>query len=111
VLLNLLEVPDEDVAADYALSSAPVREMMGWLRTGAGGDAAVVLGADSPMLESPAQAMLRFLALLRETHAGAEGYARAIGVSDDEINSLRARLTVNRFVRPSDDLVSDQSYC
>jgi protein-tyrosine phosphatase len=106
VLLSLLDVPDEHVAADYALSAEPVRDMVDWLRGEAAWDSQAVAAADSPVLGAPKEAMLRFLALLRDAHGSAEGYARAIGVSGDEISSLRARLTVNRFTQSSDDLVS-----
>jgi protein tyrosine/serine phosphatase len=87
--LSLLGVADRDVAADYALTTAAMAPLTAYLQ---GQDPNVVVDGKDHMFDSPAEAMALFLADLRAEHGSAEGYARAIGVTDAQIAALRAHL-------------------
>ncbi|HET9516570.1 MAG TPA: tyrosine-protein phosphatase [Actinoplanes sp.] len=86
--LALLGVSDADIAADYALTAEAMAPLTAHLRTGAPD---LVDGKDH-MFSSPAEAMLLFLADLRETYGSPETYAHRIGVTDAQIESLRTHL-------------------
>jgi protein-tyrosine phosphatase len=92
VLLALLGVPDEEIAADYALSQAGLEA----LRTRAAEHepeaAAWMTRVPPQLLESRPEAMLDFLTWLRERHGSVEAYAASIGVSDLTLAALRVRL-------------------
>jgi protein tyrosine/serine phosphatase len=93
VLLGLLGVADEDIAADYALSEAG---LAAYLAHAAQNDADLAewLGKVPPQLmEARAEVMLDLLAWLRAEHGSVEGYARSIGVAEETIAALRERLT------------------
>jgi protein-tyrosine phosphatase len=79
--LSLLGVPDETVAADYALSeaAAPVLQAM---------------HSFGPFAcpTTPAGAMLSFLAALRAEHGSVESYVKANGVTEAHIAAMRAHL-------------------
>jgi hypothetical protein len=83
VLLALAGVPKETIVADYALSQRVL-----WPRWEAD-------RLDAPTLPppyAPPEAMEEVLGWLEREHGGAEGYLRAIGLSDDQIGRLRERL-------------------
>jgi protein-tyrosine phosphatase len=93
VLLGLLGVSDEDIAADYALSAAG---LAGYLRWAADHDrelAEWMARVPPQLLEARAETMLELLAWLQEEHGSIEGYARSIGVAEAAIAALRERLT------------------
>jgi Protein tyrosine/serine phosphatase len=79
--LSLLGVPDEVVAADYALSEAAVPALRSELNI-----QLTDLGV------TPAEAMLNFLDALRAEHGSVEAYAKSIGITDDHIAAMRAHL-------------------
>lgn len=81
VTLALLGVDDETVAEDYALSEESVAAYR------------ASRNLEPYALHSvPAAAMLAFLAGLRAEHGSVEGYARWLGLTDDELTALRAHL-------------------
>lgn len=83
VLLALAGVPKETIVADYALSQQVL-----WPRWEAD-------RLDAPTLPppyAPPEAMEEVLGWLEREHGGAQGYLRAIGLSDDQIGRLRERL-------------------
>ncbi|SNT65319.1 Protein tyrosine/serine phosphatase [Asanoa hainanensis] len=86
--LSLLGVADDDVAADYALSTAASQRFSAWLRA-ALPDAEV---PPTPFMASPATAMLLFLAELRDRHGSIEGYATHAGLTTDDLAALRSHL-------------------
>jgi len=86
--LSLLGVADDDVAADYALSTAASERFSAWLRTSLP-DAEV---PPTPFMASPVAAMLLFLTELRERHGSIEGYAKHAGLTTDDLTALRAHL-------------------
>jgi protein-tyrosine phosphatase len=92
LLLNLTGVDDVAIIEDYALTEsllAPLRDE--WLpqMRERGYDE----GRASVLLKAPPADMEQTLRHLRECFGSAEGYARSIGVSDDALSAVRARLT------------------
>ena len=86
--LALLGVSDEDIAADYALTTAAMRRLTDYLLET---NPEAVRGNEH-MFDSPPGAMLLFLDDLRALHGSIEGYVREIGLTDDEIASMRSHL-------------------
>jgi protein-tyrosine phosphatase len=86
--LSLLGVSDEDIAADYALTTTAMASLTAYLMEN---HPSAVLGNEH-MFDSPPEAMLAFLTDLRALHGSVEGYAREIGLTDDEIASMRQHL-------------------
>ena len=86
--LALLGVSDEDIAADYALTTAAMTSLTAYLMEK---HPSAVLGNEH-MFDSPPAAMLMFLDDLRALHGTVDDYAREIGLTDAEITSMRAHL-------------------
>lgn len=86
--LSLLGVPDVDIAADYALSSAASDRFAAWLRERRPNAAPL----PAHYLASPAEAMLLFLRELRERYGSAEAYALTAGLTADHVTALRTHL-------------------
>ncbi|GIE93739.1 tyrosine-protein phosphatase [Paractinoplanes rishiriensis] len=86
--LSLLGVSDEDIAADYALTTDAMRPLTAYLMEK---HPSAVLGNEH-MFESPPGAMLMFLADLRANYGSVEDYVREIGLTDAEITALRGHL-------------------
>jgi protein tyrosine/serine phosphatase len=90
LLLSLAGVPDEIIAADYAASDPGVAALSTpWFES----------ARDETELEirrrvstSPYATMMAVLAWLHESAGGAEGYLRSAGVTDAQLDALRARL-------------------
>jgi protein tyrosine/serine phosphatase len=90
LVLSLLGVPDDVVAEDYGLSEEaepPARAY--WLARNSRSDSATYRRSE---VVSPPEAMLGFLDDLRERHGTVEGYAKSVGVSEDDLASMRAHL-------------------
>jgi protein-tyrosine phosphatase len=86
--LSLLGVSDEDIAADYALTTEAMKRLTDYLMEK---HPSAVLGNEH-MWDSPPAAMLMFMADLRALHGSIENYAREIGLLTKEIDSMRAHL-------------------
>jgi protein-tyrosine phosphatase len=86
--LALLGVSDEDIAADYALTTTSMQSLVAHLRET---NPAAVDGQEH-MFDSPAEAMTMFLADLRAAHGSVEDYARAIGLKDEQVAAMRDHL-------------------
>ena len=86
--LALLGVSDEDIAADYALTTAAMNSLTAYLMEK---HPSAVLGNEH-MFDSPPAAMLMFLDDLRALHGTVEDYVREIGLTDQEITSMRGHL-------------------
>jgi protein-tyrosine phosphatase len=86
--LSLLGVSDEDIAADYALTTSAMERLTAYLIEK---HPEAVLGNEH-MWDSPPGAMLLFLDDLRALHGSVEGYVKEIGLTGDEIASMRAHL-------------------
>jgi protein-tyrosine phosphatase len=92
--LSLLGVPDDDVAADYALSALAVERFMAWMSVNAP-EALEDLGkVPEAFTRSPVEAMLLFLADLRERFGSVEGYAEHVGVDRPTLERMRDQLLV-----------------
>jgi protein-tyrosine phosphatase len=86
--LSLLGVSDEDVAADYALTTEAMRPLTTYLMEK---QPSAVEGKEH-MFDSPPGAMTTFLADLRARHGSVEAYVREIGLTGEEIAALREHL-------------------
>jgi protein-tyrosine phosphatase len=91
LLLGLVGVPDQTIAADYALTAECLRPRdQEWLEHGPGDRAEreALLVRYAPR----AEVMLEVLDRLRQRHGGVEAYLRHAGVTADDLDRLRARL-------------------
>jgi protein-tyrosine phosphatase len=86
--LSVLGVRDEDIAADYALSTAASARFTAWLRT----QKLIKREIPQPYFSSPADAMILFLRELRERHGSVEGYLRGAGLAASDLKALRTHL-------------------
>jgi protein-tyrosine phosphatase len=86
--LALLGVSDQDIARDYGLTTSAMAPLTAYLREK---NPEAVVGNEH-MFDSPEAAMLMFLDDLRALHGSVEGYVKEIGLTDDEIASMRAHL-------------------
>ncbi|MEU3455793.1 tyrosine-protein phosphatase [Micromonospora sp. NPDC006766] len=86
--LAVLGVADEDIAADYALSTEPSARFSAWVAATSPADGKL----PQPFLASPAEAMALFLTELRAGHGSVEGYLRHAGVTDGQLAALRDHL-------------------
>ncbi|MDQ7909167.1 tyrosine-protein phosphatase [Phytohabitans sp. ZYX-F-186] len=86
--LSALGVSDQDIAADYALSTAASVRFTEFLRS----RAVRLQEVPRPYFSSPAEAMLLFLRELRERHGSAEGYLLAAGITPEQLSALRTHL-------------------
>ena len=94
LILAVLGVPDDVIAADYELSAAyldtETTPAIAQLQASTG------LGAEltQPLLSSPAPLMLEVLAWAREAGGSVEGYLLDHGLTEGELERLRAALLV-----------------
>ncbi|HSR83308.1 MAG TPA: tyrosine-protein phosphatase, partial [Streptosporangiaceae bacterium] len=94
LILALLGVPDEVIAADYELSAANLdtenTPAIAQLQASTG------LGADltRALLSSPASLILDVLAWTREASGSVDGYLLARGLSEADLDRLRVALLV-----------------
>ena len=102
LLLSLLSLPTDAIAAEYALSEpglAGLREKLapGLLATGAfdGPDGSKDEAAVHRMLSARAENMVATLEAIREKYGGAEGYLTGVlGLSAEDVQRLRDRFVV-----------------
>ena len=92
-LLGVAGVPDEVVAADYAASGPGVEEMSARWIAAAADEAELTLRRR--VVQSPHAAMLSVLEWVRSTAGGADAYLREAGLTDGQLQRLRARLVGN----------------
>lgn len=90
LLLDLVGVDAETIAADYALSEAALQPFFD--SYAAGVDDPERLALIDRHRPSPASAMLGTLERLAERHGGAAGYLRGVGVAEAELERIRERL-------------------
>ena len=89
-LLHLAGVPDDEIAADYALSEErllPRHEA--WFAAAASEEELERLRR---IAQTPAASMVGVFAELDRRYGGVEAYLRDVGVSEDELELARARL-------------------
>lgn len=89
-LLHLAGVPDEDIAADYALSEERLRPRHeGWFASAGSEEELERLRR---IAQTPAASMVGVFAELARRYGGVEPYLRAAGVTDEELERVRERL-------------------
>jgi protein tyrosine/serine phosphatase len=89
-VLHVAGVPDEEIAADYALSEDRLRPRHeGWF---AAAESEEELERLRRIAQTPAGSMLGVFRELERRYGGVEGYLRWAGVSDGELELIRARL-------------------
>ncbi|GIG86452.1 tyrosine-protein phosphatase [Plantactinospora endophytica] len=86
--LSVLGVADDDIAEDYARSTAASARFSEWLASTMP-DAAPV---PAPFLASPAEAMTLFLAELRDRHGSVPDYLVGAGLAPARLDALRTHL-------------------
>ena len=92
VLLSVLGVSDDDIAADYALSRAAMREMAEWVRTERPESYETMSAQPPAFLDAPPLAMRRFLARARTTYGTLTDYVIASGLGTGDVAALQATL-------------------
>jgi protein-tyrosine phosphatase len=104
--LSVLGVSDEDIAEDYALSTAASARFTAWLKE------ANPNARDLPqqMLSSPAGAMLLFLADLRTEHGSIEGYLTGAGVRPADLTALREHLLAEQEAQQKAEQKAEQEH-
>ncbi|MGX6604082.1 tyrosine-protein phosphatase [Micromonosporaceae bacterium Da 78-11] len=86
--LSLLGVSDQDIAADYALTTAAMTPLTEYLMVK---HPEAIVGNEH-MFDSPAAAMSMFLDDLRALHGSVEEYALEIGLTPAELDTMRSHL-------------------
>lgn len=91
VLLGLLGVPDEAIAADYALSADGMRDSMEWMRVHEPAAFASIVQSEEAMVYAPPEAMMLFLDEFRRRHHTFDDFAQSLGCGEAP-DLLRERL-------------------
>ena len=92
LLLGVVGVPEETIAEDYALSARFLLDRYFTEEAPPGVSASNYTWEDYQRENCPPESMLDTLSYLGERYGGVEGYVRAIGLTQDQIDSLRAAL-------------------
>ncbi len=86
--LALLGVSDQDIAADYGLTTSAMEPLTRYLMA----KHPEAIEGKQHMFDSPEDAMLIFLGDLRALHGTVENYVREIGLTDAELAAMRGHL-------------------
>ena len=89
MILGLLGVPDETVAADYALTQDALGAIHAASRRDYPSDVKAWRNLSPDMATARAETMLTFLALLRERLGGWAAYLDSLGVSEESMTGVR----------------------
>jgi protein-tyrosine phosphatase len=92
LLLSLLGVDDDTIAADYGLSRLGMDRLVEWIRATYPDRLDSMADQPKVFMDAPDAAMHLFLADLRAAHGSVEGYAATIGVDGDVVEALQATL-------------------
>jgi protein-tyrosine phosphatase len=92
VVLGLLGVGHEEIAADYHLSAAAMDAFTAWIETDYPDAIDAMSKQPKEYLEAPAEAMLGFLGEVDRIHGSVEDLAVQLGVTPATIQRLRATL-------------------
>ena len=92
--LSLLGVSDDDVAADYALSTRAIERFRAWMAVNAPEALEELDKVPDAFTRSPVEAMGLFLADLREQYGSVAGYAESVGVDQSAVAAMRDQLLV-----------------
>ncbi len=89
--LGIANVPPATIAADYALSNRYLAPVLDTLQRHAV-QAGYGMPRDGWLLEARPETMLNTLAYLDRRYGGVGGYVRRIGLEEEQLRRLRARL-------------------
>ncbi|MDQ3385652.1 MAG: tyrosine-protein phosphatase [Actinomycetota bacterium] len=92
LVLAVLGVPDDVIAADYHLSATAVEQLVAWLVATQPDRREEMARQPKAFLSCPPEAMLTFLDELRLRHGSVEAYLTAIGVAPASLDRLRDSL-------------------
>jgi protein-tyrosine phosphatase len=92
VLLGLLGVPGEEIAADYHATAGAMAAFVEWLRVEYPDAVDAMTSQPAEYLEAPMEAMTAFLATVDERYGSIEGYVAGLGVAPATVDQLRAVL-------------------
>jgi protein tyrosine/serine phosphatase len=92
LVLSLLGVDDEVIAADYGLSRLGMERFSAWFRETHPEEADAMSDQPAAFLDAPEGAMLLFLDDLRARHGSVEDYAASVGAGDEVVDGLRTAL-------------------
>ena len=92
VLLGLLGVPDDEIAADYHATAGAMAAFVDWITTEYPEALDAMTSQPPEYLEAPPEAMTGFLDAVTERHGSIGGYVRELGVADATIDRLRTAL-------------------
>ena len=92
LVLALLGVDDDTIAADYGLSRLGMDRLVEWVRATYPERADSMSDQPKAFLEAPDDAMHLFLADLRGMHGTVEAYCESVGAGPAVVDSLRANL-------------------
>lgn len=95
LVLEILRVPEEIIAGDYAMTAPAMQRMVAWLEAERPDLAEVMALQPVALVACPPEAMHGFLDDLSSEYGGAESYLRAAGVAADVIEVLRAQLVAH----------------
>ncbi len=79
LILGLLGVADEDIAADYALSQEAMRSLLSWLRTVAGENQVELDSRSAAIVAAEPETMIAFLERFRAAHGSFASFAAELG--------------------------------
>jgi protein-tyrosine phosphatase len=92
MVLSLLDVDEETIVADYALSAVAMEQLVERLRQDRPEALSAMNDQPSQYLMAPPEAMARFLGHVRTEHGSMATYVRSIGVESDVVEQLRRTL-------------------
>ena len=89
LVLSVLGVADDDIAADYTLSADAMTRRLAWLQVNDPAGAVTMAGQPAGWLAAPTDVMLTVLRHVREVHGGAESYLADHGIDRATFDTLR----------------------
>ncbi|MGH8981269.1 MAG: tyrosine-protein phosphatase [Acidimicrobiales bacterium] len=92
IVLALLDVPDETIVEDYALSNRAMEALLARVLDSVPDQREIILEVAPAMLSATPANIAAMLDGLRAAHGSIEGYAAAHGAGPDVVASLRAAL-------------------
>jgi protein-tyrosine phosphatase len=92
LLLSLLGVDDDTIAADYGLSRLGMDKLVEWIRVTYPDRLDTMADQPTAFMQAPDDAMHLFLADLRAHHGSVEAYAASVGAGPEVVGALRANL-------------------
>ena len=92
VVLGLLGVANDDIAADYHLSAAAMTEFTAWITAAYPEAIDSMTNQPKEYLEAPAEAMHQFLDRIDAQHGSMEGLVDAIGIHPAVVTRMRENL-------------------